>query len=118
MLGAVLSTLRFIILVLGGHYGWPKNLLHWAGIHESILDICATVRPHFVIADGIVAMNGDGPLNGVPKFLNTILLADDLVAADAMLTRLLGIEWNRIMHIQEAGRFLGNTNNSAILRLD
>jgi len=57
MLGAVLSTLRFIILVLGGHYGWPKNLLHWAGIHESILDICATVRPHFVIADGIVAMD-------------------------------------------------------------
>ena len=101
MLGAVLSTLRFIILVLGGHYGWPKNLLHWAGIHESILDICATVRPHFVIADGIVAMDGDGPLNGVPKFLNSILLADDLVAADAILTRLLGVEWNRIMHIIE-----------------
>jgi len=117
MLGAVLSTLRFIILVLGGHYGWPKNLLHWAGIHESILDICATVRPHFVIADGIVAMDGDGPLNGVPKFLNSILLADDLVAVDAILTRLLGVEWNRIMHIQEAGRFLGNPNHSAILRL-
>src|SRR5687768_9221354 len=42
-------------IVPGCRYGWPKNVLHWAGIHESILDICATVRPHFVIADAIVA---------------------------------------------------------------
>ena len=39
-------------------YGWPKNLLHWSGIHESILDICATVTIHFVIADGSTAMGG------------------------------------------------------------
>ena len=48
-------------IVPGSRYGWPKNVLHWAGIHESIIDICATVRPHFVIADAI-AMEGDGPL--------------------------------------------------------
>jgi len=32
----------------------PKNILHWAGIHKSILDICATMRPNFVIAEGII----------------------------------------------------------------
>src|SRR5438876_6077547 len=102
MLGAVLSTLRFIILVLGGHYGWPKNVLHWAGIHESILDICATVRPHFVIADGIVGMEGDGPLNGRAKSLTTLLFSDDPVTADFLLARLLGSEPTAIKHIQEA----------------
>jgi hypothetical protein len=37
-------------IVPGSRYGWPKNILHWAGIHESVLNICATVRPPFVIA--------------------------------------------------------------------
>ena len=30
-----------------------------------------------MIADGIVAMEGDGPLNGTATYLNTILLSDD-----------------------------------------
>src|SRR5438132_7787329 len=86
-----LSMKNMFGIVPGCRYGWPKNVLHWAGIHESILDICATVRPHFVIADGIVGMEGDGPLNGTPKHLNTILLSDDIVTADTILANLLGI---------------------------
>src|SRR5213594_4506080 len=94
--GVTLSMKNMFCIVPGCRYGWPKNVLHWAGIHESILDICATIRPHFVIADGIVAMDGDGPLNGSAKALQTILLADDLVAADSNLARLLNIEPNHV----------------------
>jgi uncharacterized protein (DUF362 family) len=43
----------------GTKYGWPKNLLHWHG-HEGILDICATVPIHFVIADGSKTIDGNG----------------------------------------------------------
>ena len=106
--GVTLSMKNMFGIVPGLRYGWPKNVLHWAGIHESILDICATVRPHFVIADGVVGMEGDGPLNGAPKKLNTILLSDDPVTADCLLARLLSIEPNSIKHIREAGRFTGN----------
>ena len=55
-------------------YVWPKNLLHWHGIHESILDICATVPIHFVIAHGITAMEGNVSLQGTPRDLGKILL--------------------------------------------
>ena len=106
--GVTLSMKNMFGIVPGLRYGWPKNVLHWAGIHESILDICATVRPHFVIADGVVGMEGDGPLNGAPKKLNTILLSDDPVTADCLLARLLSIEPNSIKHVREAGRFIGN----------
>ena len=99
-------------IVPGCRYGWPKNVLHWAGIHESVLDICATARPHFVIADAMVAMEGDGPLNGTPKYLKTVLLADDPVAADASLGRLMGCEPTQVAHIREAGRFIGNLHQS------
>jgi uncharacterized protein (DUF362 family) len=106
--GVTLSMKNMFGIVPGSRYGWPKNVLHWAGIHECVLDICATVRPHFVIADGIVGMEGDGPLNGTAKDLHTILLSDDPVAADFILARLLGAEPNAVKHIQEASRFLGN----------
>src|SRR5215831_13829952 len=115
--GVTLSMKNMFGIVPGSRYGWPKNLLHWAGIHESILDICVTVRPNFVIADGIIAMEGDGPLNGTPKQLHTILLADDPVAADAELTRLLGLNPDRIRYIQEAAQFIGNISSSSISNL-
>lgn len=101
-------------IVPGMKYGWPKNLLHWAGIHESIVDICATVPVHFVIADGITAMEGNGPLQGSPRDLGKIILADDPVAADATCARLMGLEPIRVKHIQMAGRFLGNLDEHAI----
>src|SRR6058998_60904 len=88
--GVTLSMKNMFGIVPGSRYGWPKNVLHWAGIHESILDICATVRPHFVIADGIVGMEGDGPLNGSQRRLNTLVLSDDIVTADTIVANLLG----------------------------
>ena len=48
-----LSMKNMFGVVPGTKYGWPKNLLHWKGIHRSILDICATVPIHFVIAMGL-----------------------------------------------------------------
>jgi uncharacterized protein (DUF362 family) len=112
--GVTLSMKNMFGLVPGSRYGWPKNVLHWAGIHESILDICATIRPHFVIADAIVAMEADGPLNGNAKYLNTILLSDDVVTSDSTLARLLQFEPRQIRHIREAGTFLGNLNDRNI----
>src|SRR5207249_10770088 len=116
--GLTLSMKNMFGIVPGSRYGWPKNVLHWAGLHESILDICATVRPHFVIADGIVGMEGDGPLNGFPTDLRTILFADDPVSADATLARLIKVDPNRIPHLREAGRFLANMKAAAIRVLE
>ena len=108
--GVTLSMKNMFGVVPGNKYGWPKNILHWKGIHESILDICATVPIHFVIADAVLGMEGNGPLNGSPRPLWTIVLADDPVAADATCARLMGFEPGRIPHIQEAARFLGNSS--------
>jgi len=98
-------------------YGWPKNLLHWHGIHECILDICATVPIHFVIADGISAMEGNGPLQGTARDLGKIVLADDPVAADAACARLMGLDPLRVQHLSDGGRFLGNLNANRITML-
>jgi uncharacterized protein (DUF362 family) len=106
--GVTLSMKNMFGVVPGARYGWPKNILHWKGIQESILDICATVPVHFVIADGIVAMEGNGPLNGNPRNLGKIVLADDPVAGDATCARLMGFAPERVVYIHEGSKFLGN----------
>lgn len=108
--GVTLSMKNMFGVVPGSRYGWPKNILHWSGIQESILDICATVPIKFVIADAIMAMEGNGPLNGTPRPLGKIVLADDPVAADATCARLMGLEPERVIHIREASKFLGNSS--------
>jgi len=106
--GVTLSMKNLFGVIPGAQYGWPKNILHWRGIESSIVDICATVPIHFVIADGIVAMEGNGPLAGTSRALGKIVLSDDPVAADAMCARLMGFSPYMIPHIRETSKFLGN----------
>jgi len=113
--GVTLAMKNMFGIVPGSRYGWPKNILHWKGIQESILDLCATVPIHFVIADGIIAMEGNGPLNGTPRPLGRIVLADDPVAADATCARLMGLDPDRVAHIRLGAQFLGN---AALARID
>jgi uncharacterized protein (DUF362 family) len=75
----------------GAVCGWPKNLPHWKGIDRSILDINAAVPAQFVIADGIIGMEGNGPMHGSPRNLGRIVLADDPVAADFVCSQLMGL---------------------------
>jgi uncharacterized protein (DUF362 family) len=115
--GVSLSMKNMFGIVPGAKYGWPKNILHWKGIEPSILDICATVPIHFVIADAIMAMEGNGPLNGKPRPLNRIVLADDPVAADATCARLMGLDPEKVVHIRGAAQFLGNSSIGQIDQL-
>jgi uncharacterized protein (DUF362 family) len=115
--GVTLSLKNMFGIVPGMKYGWPKNVLHWNGIHESILDICATVPTHFVIADGITAMEGNGPLQGSARELRKIVLADDPVAADATCARLMGFDPLQVRHLSEGGHFLGNLHEDRITML-
>lgn len=112
--GVSLSMKNMFGVVPGAKYGWPKNILHWRGIERSILDICATIPIHFVIADAIIAMEGNGPLNGKSRPLNRIVLADDPVAADATCVRLMGLDPDKLMHVRAGAQFLGNSATEQI----
>jgi uncharacterized protein (DUF362 family) len=45
---------------------------------------------HFVIADGIAAMEGNGPLHGTAP--GRIMMSDDPVAADFTCAQLMGFD--------------------------
>ncbi|HUY13179.1 MAG TPA: DUF362 domain-containing protein [Terriglobia bacterium] len=115
--GVTLSMKNMFGVVPGIKYGWPKNLLHWRGIQQSIVDLAATVPIHFVIADAIVCMEGNGPLAGTSRRLDRIVLSDDPVAADTTCARLMGLVPERVPHIIETEKFLGNMSSDRIEQL-
>jgi len=100
--GATLSMKNLFGVVPSGIYGWPKNVLHWAGINESIADLHATFRRHFAIVDGIVGMEGNGPIQGVPKAVGALVAGRDMGAVDATCCRIMRIDPFRIGYLQLA----------------
>ena len=112
--GVTLSLKNMFGTIPGSVYGWPKNILHWKGIGRSILDINSTIPAHFVIADGIVAMEGNGPLQGTARDLGQIVMSDDPVAADFTCARLMGFDPYRISNLAQAPSFSAMGMRSAL----
>ena len=106
--GVTLSLKNMFGVVPGSCYGWPKNILHWAGINNAILDINAAVRPDFAVVDGIVGMEGNGPIQGTSKACGALIFGDDPVAVDATCCRLMGLMPERIKYLAAAGTMLGH----------
>lgn len=105
--GVTLSLKNLFGVVPGVVYGWPKNILHWQGIDNSIVELAATVPVHYVIADGVEAMEGNGPLHGPARHLGCLVFADDPVAADSACCSLMDIDPYCIRHLAKASS-LGN----------
>jgi uncharacterized protein (DUF362 family) len=109
--GATLSMKNLFGTLPGICYGWPKNELHWRGIEKSIVDIALTRTPELAIVDGIIGMEGDGPLNGTPKPLGVLVMGTDLVAVDATCCRLMCLSPEKIGYL-----VLGNRKRLGLLR--
>jgi uncharacterized protein (DUF362 family) len=116
--GVTLSLKNMFGVIPGSVYGWPKNALHWAGINGSIVDINSSLPlPRFAIVDGIVGMEGNGPLQGQAKNSGVLLFGSDLVAVDATAARLMKVEPRKVKYLEMAGDFLGNLAHERIEQL-
>src|SRR5215475_1320377 len=99
--GVTLAMKNMFGLVPGAVYGWPKNILHWSGLQESILDINSSLTmPQFAIVDGIVGMEGNGPIQGRPKHCGALILGNDWVSVDATAARLMNVDPKKIPYLQ------------------
>jgi uncharacterized protein (DUF362 family) len=115
--GMTLSMKNLFGIVPGIKYGWPKNFLHWHGIDQSIVDVNSTIRSHFAIVDGIIGMEGNGPIQGTPKPVGVVVFGDDPVAVDATCARVAGLNPEKMDYLMKASRFLGNVDEARILQM-
>lgn len=72
--------------------GYHTKLPNLFNFSKMLLDLNSLVNTNFAILDGIVAMEGNGPRNGTPKRMDTIIMGKSLTAVDSTAVRLIGYD--------------------------
>jgi uncharacterized protein (DUF362 family) len=84
-------------------------------LDRAIVLMNRLARPKLIIMDGLIAMEGRGPINGKPRELGVILGGTDPVAVDATAMRLVGLNPYDSKHVVMAAREgLGNIDEGDI----
>ncbi|MBI4675650.1 MAG: DUF362 domain-containing protein [Chloroflexi bacterium] len=81
-------------IVPGVKYGFPKNTLHIQGIDAFLAELVDSLPTpkRFALVDGIVGLQGDGPLFGTPVASGALVGGGDFLAVDATCARLMGLD--------------------------
>jgi uncharacterized protein (DUF362 family) len=96
---------------------YDRILLH-KHLHELIAQI-NRIRPvTLAVMDGLVGMQGRGPINGYPINLGVLLASRDPVALDATAMRLIGLNPATCKHLSHAQRFGLGTWSEAEIDVD
>ena len=82
---------------------YDRILLH-KHLHELIGQVNAIRPVTLALMDGLVGMQGRGPINGYPISLNVLLASRDPVALDATAMRLIGLSPRTSQHVVHAER--------------
>ena len=79
----------------------PLRVKYHPNIHAVIADLNSLFyEKMFVIVDGIIAMEGNGPIYGTSVNLNLLLFADNPLAADVTAARIIGMVPEEIEHLR------------------
>ncbi|WFR55123.1 DUF362 domain-containing protein [Anaerocolumna sp. AGMB13025] len=98
-----------------------KEQLHLWGLKEAIVDINKIRKPDFVIIDGIVGGEGDGPLWVRPVQSNIVLAGADPVAVDMVTLDFMGFTIDEVRHVKlaaEEGLGIADLNRIKIVGAD
>ena len=87
--GAVKNQLGYIPGMLKSRYhGLLPDPIDFA---RMLVDVNLYKKPRLFIMDGVIGMDGNGPMNGDPINMNVILLSADPVALDATVCRIINL---------------------------
>jgi uncharacterized protein (DUF362 family) len=94
------STITCALKNMFGSIPDPMRIVYHANIHQTLADLNSVLyKKTFVVVDGIVGMEGSGPLYGTPVNLNLLMFADNPMASDIAACKVIGIEPKEVKHI-------------------
>lgn len=85
-----------------GCYPQHNRIFLHPKLDRVLVIINEILKPRIAIMDGIVAMEGRGPINGKPRRFDMLLGSTDAVALDATAMRLVGIDPYTSRHVRWA----------------
>lgn len=84
-----------------------------AAFSQMLVDLNLFLKPRLYVMDGIMAMEGNGPRNGQPRFAGLLLVSKDPVLLDAFGAAVMGLDPLKIEVVKAgAASGLGSSNLS------
>lgn len=78
----------------------PLRIRYHAGLDKVLADLNSLFRDRmYILLDGLVGMEGQGPLYGTPVEMNLLMAAHCPGACDTVAARLMGFEPDRVPHL-------------------
>lgn len=113
-LGVSLAMKNMFGTTPGIVYGMPRNRFHLLNPESAVLDF-NHIRPvDYAIVDGIVGLEGDGPVRGTPIDVGVLIMGANAAAVDATAARVMGINPLRIGYLRQSAGSLGPISESSI----
>jgi uncharacterized protein (DUF362 family) len=81
-----------------------KSAYH-SKLSDAICDISKIRKPDLTVMDGIIGMEGDGPIDGTPKKMDLVLASEDVLALDTTACRIMKINPVHVDHLQKAAYY-------------
>ncbi len=100
--GVTLGLKNLLGVIPGSRYGWAKNIIHINGINATILGLYQSLPPVISVVDGIIGMQGNGPLGGTPVQHGLLAMGSDPLAVDTTCAQLMGFSIEAIPHLHGA----------------
>ncbi|NVM27932.1 MAG: DUF362 domain-containing protein [Candidatus Helarchaeota archaeon] len=93
-----------------------KRIFHRNGLEKTISHLASVIKPTINIVDGLVGLEGIGPVQtGTPIEVGVIIVGDNLVATDAVAASIMGFNPEEIPNIKLANELgIGPSNLSSI----
>lgn len=83
---------------------WKKRF-HFMGLDGSLADLASVVKPDLNILDGVVGMEGQGPITGTPRKARVMMASKNHFSLDVVASRMMGFDPAEIKHLEMyAGR--------------
>ncbi|MBN2147678.1 MAG: DUF362 domain-containing protein [Anaerolineales bacterium] len=100
--GVSLSMKNLLGVVPGSRYGWPKNFIHMSSLNAAILGVYVLMPPVLAVVDGIIGMEGDGPLFGGAVAHGVLVAGKEALGVDVACAQLMGFQIQNIPHLDAA----------------
>ncbi|MBT8494381.1 MAG: DUF362 domain-containing protein, partial [Deltaproteobacteria bacterium] len=86
----------------------PLRISYHKNIHQTLADLHSVLGDRtIVLCDGLVAMEGGGPLWGTRKDMGLLLFASDSLACDRIAHQIMGFPRSAIRHIGLTEELMG-----------
>lgn len=97
----VVVTLSIKNMVMGSIYVRDKVLVHqgYREINHNIAEIADLVWPDLSVIDGLIGMEGDGPIDGNPIDVGIAISSIDPLAADRVACEVMGVDVNKVGYL-------------------